>query len=239
MGVEYPVAMTGAALDASATVTRNPQAAGHSFLKEAGILTTSTAAGAMMQPMALVNGTISGAQDILRTTAKGVADVVADGVGLVDKEAGLKVQENVNMVDGGIIALNTADNLARGVLTATPAIATMASPLLNDDLRGAAVEKITQKIEQEPDEKIKQMGQAMVKDVEPLVDMVRDTAQNMTASKLKETLAALSHTVSSAEKKALDTPTTSPRYEPSSEGRAAIKDLVQHSEIIRNRNNSR
>ena len=79
----------------------------------------------------------------------------------------MNVQENVNIVDGEIIALNTVDNFARGVLMPSSAIATMASPLLNDDLGGTRVEKNNSKIEKELDEKLQQMAEAMLKDVEP------------------------------------------------------------------------
>ena len=235
--IKYPVAMTGASLDAAATATRDGEEALSVLKKEGLFLTSGAGLNVLSYPIGFPNATISMAQDLTRTTVKGIADTTAAGVGLIDKEAGNKLQENIDTVDGAVIAANTADALVRGGLTMPAVLAPMALPLADEDTRGALVDSIKQHIDTEKMPSVDQMQTP--KEVAPIVEKIQELGKEPTQSKLKGLLKTLSKSADDMNRKNIEM-APAPEYNPLSGGREGLKELVQKIETYRKiKNNTR
>lgn len=235
--VEYPVAMLGASLDAGATASRDGDEALNVLEKESLFLTSGAALNIGAPPVAFMNATISTTQDLARTTVKGVADTTAAGVGLIDQEAGEKLQENIDVADGAVIAANTTDTIARGLLTTPVILAPMALPLVDEDIRGSFVDHIKQQIDSNETPSAEQIQPP--KEVTPIVEKIQELGKDPTSSNFRELFKTLSQTAEKIEGENREM-APFPEYNPLSGGRDDLKDTIQKIETYRKlKNNSR
>lgn len=230
--VKYPVAMAGAALDAGATATRDGEEAVRRFGKESLILTSGAALGTITQPIGLADSTITELQDIARTTVKGVADTTAAGVGLINEDAGQKLQENIEVTNGAIIGVQTADAIARGLATGLPIAASMVAPLANEDIRGMTVDGIIQQVQNTQPQEKKEISELVPEIVKPVVEEAQKMGKEPTPSNLKNLLKTLSKTAEDASNQHIEM-APAPQYNPLSENRDGVKKIVQASEVYR------
>ena len=236
--VKYPIHLAGATLDASATATRDPSEAGRKLLKEGGILTAQYAGDMMLHGAAAVNAPINSAQNLLRSTVKSGGDLTAQTIGLFDQEAGANAQLNVEAINGANLVLNTGDAMLRGVVSAAPALAVKASPLLNDDIRGDTVDKIKTEINKATNGNPEALKEGFERNVNELKNDIQKTVNKLAnsdpkkvVSTLRNTLAGLSMAVSDAERN--EVAPQPPNMILETSGRNTVKEVVNSSEAYR------
>jgi paraquat-inducible protein B len=223
--------MAGAALDASATATRDPSEAGRKLLKEGGILTSQYAGDMLLRGGAAINTPINSAQNLLRSTIKSSGDLTAQTVGLVNENAGANVQLNVEAVNGANLVLNTGDTLLRGALTAAPGVAVKLYPLLNDDIRGDIVDKVTNGKPKEFKEGMERNVEELKKDIQKKAEELTSESPQKVFSTLRNTLAGLSMAASTAERN--EPAPQIPSMNMDTSARSSVKEIVDSSEAYR------
>ena len=221
--IEGGVGLLGAGVDAGATATRESEEAGRRFFKEASFLGPGML-GVGSDAIENANLVAAAGADIALTTVKGAGSLGAKAVGLVDSGTGEKIQETVDATDGTARAVTGLGYAVNGVLPTLPFTLASATPMLDNDLRQATLEKVKENLQEKQQDSI---GEDIGKIKEDAVEAYKKGG-------LKSTLAQLSKGSEEAFKKVIGQERESvvPGFRTQAE-REGVKEVVDRSEKIR------
>ena len=241
--VQGGVGMAGSAMDSLATATRDPKEAGIKFVKEEALQATELASDAAATVVGTANTAVSGAEVMAVNTAGNAGELLSQGVGAINKEAGEKVQKATDATTGALGVATIADT---GIRTAAPMPATMGvkfAPYIADgDLRQAGLEKLGDAMSQPSSTQ----AVAEVQQVEGQTQQVLNNAMQEMSGKDKSAgervvdgLAAVGKGMRQMQgdmlKQTINAPQTMPKAPEvnTPTAREGLKDVVNRSEEIR------
>lgn len=241
--VQGGVGMAGSAMDSLATATRDPKEAGIKFVKEEALQATELASDAATTVVGTANTAVSGAEVMAVNTAGNAGELLSQGVGAINKEAGEKVQKATDATTGALGVATIADT---GIRTAAPMPATMGvkfAPYIADgDLRQAGLEKLGDAMSQPSSTQ----AVAEVQQVEGQTQQVLNNAMQEMSGKDKSAgervvdgLAAVGKGMRQMQgdmlKQTINAPQTMPKAPEvnTPTAREGLKDVVNRSEEIR------
>ena len=241
--VQGGVGMAGSAMDSLATATRDPKEAGIKFVKEEALQATELASDAATTVVGTANTAVSGAEVMAVNTAGNAGELLSQGVGAINKEAGEKVQKATDATTGALGVATIADT---GIRTAAPMPATMgvkfAPYIVDGDLRQAGLEKLGDAMSQPSSTQ----AVAEVQQVEGQTQQVLNNAMQEMSGKDKsagervvDSLAAVGKGMRQMQgdmlKQTINAPQTMPKAPEvnTPTAREGLKDVVNRSEEIR------
>lgn len=241
--VQGGVGMAGSAMDSLATATRDPKEAGIKFVKEEALQATELASDAATTVVGTANTAVSGAEVMAVNTAGNAGELLSQGVGAINKEAGEKVQKATDATTGALGVATIADT---GIRTAAPMPATMgvkfAPYIVDGDLRQAGLEKLGDAMSQPSSTQ----AVAEVQQVEGQTQQVLNNAMQEMSGKDKSAgervvdgLAAVGKGMRQMQgdmlKQTINAPQTMPKAPEvnTPTAREGLKDVVNRSEEIR------
>ena len=241
--VQGGVGMAGSAMDSLATATRDPKEAGIKFVKEEALQATELASDAATTVVGAANTAVSGAEVMAVNTAGNAGELLSQGVGAINKEAGEKVQKATDATTGALGVATIADT---GIRTAALMPATMGvkfAPYIADgDLRQAGLEKLGDAMSQPSSTQ----AVAEVQQVEGQTQQVLNNAMQEMSGKDKSAgervvdgLAAVGKGMRQMQgdmlKQTINAPQTMPKAPEvnTPTAREGLKDVVNRSEEIR------